>query len=368
MNFSKSWPGCVLSWAMTLWIGQLVGFTAQPVLAQADEYVEASDGCDSCADADGCVSCCIQPSFCPWEHRTSVWGEFLYLHATGVDMAHAQQQNGLGGAGTTPFGRIGTVNPDYEPGFRVGANWALDRCSSIAVSYSYYQSSAVDSILPPTIPGGGGSVGSLVHHPGAAITGSAGPVNATYDIDFQLVDVDYRRLWYGCNRHWLNYSLGARYGHLQQDFSQAGVFSGGLGGTIDTSTQIGFDGGGLKFGLDGERIIGCRGFSLYGRTSVSPIVGQFRSAYTMRNSTANVLLANAVWKDERFVTILDYELGLAWTGPCRHWRFTTGYTAAFWFNAVTTPSFVDAVQANNYVGTDGTISFDGLTARAEYRF
>jgi hypothetical protein len=362
MILSKRWPIRALGWALAWSAAQLIGFTAHTALAQSCGYAEASDGCE-CGD-----SCCVQPVICPWEHRCGVWGEFLYLHATGADMAHAQQQNGLGGFGTTPFGRIGTADPDYEPGFRVGANWALDRCSSIAASYTFYESAAVDSVVPPNIPGGGGSVGSLVHHPGAAITGSAGPVNATYDIDFQLFDVEYRRLLYGCNRHWLNYSFGARYGHLSQDFRQTGLFSGGLGGTIDTSTQIDFDGGGLKFGLDGERIIGCHGFSLYGRTSVSPIVGEFRSEYTMRNTTGNVLLANARWNDDRFITTLDYELGVAWTGPCRHWRFSAGYMAAFWFNAVTTPTFVDAVQADNYVDADGTISFDGLTARAEFRF
>ena len=283
-------------------------------------------------------------------------------------MAHAQQQNGTGGAGTVPFGRIGTVDPHYEPGFRVGGNWAIDRCSSIAASYTFFESDAVDTVVPPVIPGGGGAVGSLVHHPGAAITASAGPVNASYDIDFQLADIDYRRLLCASNRHWVNYSLGVRYGHMEQDFRQTGVFGGGQAGTIDTTTNIDFDGGGIKLGLEAERVIGCRGFSLYGKASVSPMVGRFGSDYTMFNSTTSVLLANSVWEDDRFVTLLDYEVGLAWMSPCYKWRLTAGYMASFWFNAITTPAFVDAVQADNYVGVDGTISFDGLTARIERRW
>lgn len=332
-----------------------------------NERVVSCDG-DSCGEdyAGGCddSGCGSRVSYPPWVHRSSVWGEFLYLHPTGVDMAHAQQQNGIGGAGTTPFGRIGTDDPTYQPGFRVGSNWALDKSSSIAGSYTFYESQARDTV----VPGAGGSVGSLVHHPGAAITASAGTVNSTYDIDFQLADLEYRRLLFGSDRNWMNYRIGVLYGHLEQDFSQTGVFSGGSAGTIDTRTDIDFDGGGVKLGLDGERLIGCRGFSFYGRASVSPIVGQFSSDYTMLNSTTSVLLANAVWKDDRFVTILDYEFGLAWTGPRNRWRFSGGYMASFWFNAVTTPSFIDAVQADNYVGVSDTISFDGFTTRLEYRF
>ncbi len=355
MNLLKLRSSCALSVAIALVAAHGTFFADASVRAQSCGYANASDCCET-----GCSDC--QP--CPWEHRNSVWGEFLYLHATNVDMAHAQQQNGVGGAGTTPFGRIGTVDPNYQPGFRIGGNWALDSCSSIVGSYTFYESQAIDTV----VPGAGGSVGSLVHHPGAAITASAGPVNATYDIDFQLADLRYRRLLFGSDRKWVNYSIGALYGHLEQDFSQRGVFSGGSAGTLDTRTEIDFDGGGVKLGLDGERLIGCRGFSVYGRASVSPIVGQFSSDYTLQNSTTSVLLANAAWKDDRFVTILDYEFGLAWTGPCNRWRLSTGYMASFWFNAVTTPSFIDAVQADNYVEVGDTISFDGLTARVERRW
>ncbi|MBN1854124.1 MAG: hypothetical protein JW829_15460 [Pirellulales bacterium] len=305
---------------------------------------------------------------CSGRHCTSVFGEFLYLHPTGVDMVHAQQQNGIGGAGTVPFGEVGAIDPGYEPGLRGGINYALDPCSSIMLSFAYFESNAIHEVLPALIPGGGGAVGSLVHHPAAAITASSGPVTATYDIDYQLADVEYRTLISNCADYWINCSIGARLGHLEQDFFQTGVFSGGSAGVIQTRTGIEFDGGGLKFGGDGEYIVGCRGFSIYGKASVSPIVGQFSSRYTMNNASTAVLLADAFWKDDRFVTMLDYEVGIAWTSYNECWRFSAGYMASFWYNAVTTPEFVDAVQADNYVDLGDTISFDGLTARVEARW
>jgi hypothetical protein len=319
-----------------------------------------------CGEGCNCGDCC--GPFCPWGHCTSVWGEGLYLHATGADMVHAQQQDGIGGAGTVPFGKIGAVDPNYEPGFRVGANIGLSDTSSFGASYMFYESSAVDTITPPVIPGGGGAVGSLVHHPGAALTASVGPVNSQYDIDFQLAEFECRRLIFGDSCGYLNYSVGARFAHLEQDFSQQGVFSGGTAGAIDTSTEIDSDGGGAMFGLDGERRIGRRGLSLYGNAGVSPMVGQFSSDYLMFNDTTDTVLALAQWKDDRFVTLVDFELGLAWTSQSGKWRISSGYLAQFWFNTITTPEFVDAVQANEYTDRGDTLSFDGATARIERRF
>jgi hypothetical protein len=310
-----------------------------------------------------CTVPCVQP---PMPIKYSFFGEFLYLHPTGVDMAHAQQQNGIGGAGTVPFGYIGATDFHHEPGVKIGGDMAVSCTTSIAATYTWFESNAVSSVYAPTIPGGGGAVGSLVHHPGAAVTASVGEVHARSVLDFQLADAEYRmRLRQGpC--YWINSGVGLRFANLEQNFGQTGVFSGGQGGAIDTQSDIDFNGGGLKVGIDGGRNLGNRGFSVYGRAGVSPLVGEFNSRYTMYNNSTATLLAQADWNDDRFVTLLDYEVGIAWSGPRRRWRFSTGYTATHWFNAVTTASFIDNVQANNYVGGNQTISFDGLTARVEH--
>jgi len=291
------------------------------------------------------------------------------LQASDADVTHAQQQNGIGGAGTVPFGVIGSADPDYEPAFRVGMDVAINDCSSLFFSYSQFESRTADLVNPPNIPGGGGAVGSLVHHPGASITASAGPVTANYDIDFQLADFGIRRKWKAGPRYIINWSIGGRYAHLEQDFLQAGTFSGGATGQIDTATNVDFDGGGLRFGIDGERRFGCHGFSLYAKANVSPMVGTVQADYTMQNVTAgNLLLANAIWKDDRVITVLDYEAGISWAGPWNKWRASLGYQAAHWFNMVTTDSFISAAQATNYVDVEGPLVFSGLVARVERRF
>lgn len=327
--------------------------------------------CDTgCCDTGYCdLGCCDPCCVEPWMHRDGVYGTFLYLHPVGADMHHAQQQNGTGGAGTTPFGEIGVVDPHHEPGVRLGGTLALGPCSSIAASYTYLETDSVSQLLPPAGVGGGlGTVGSLVHHPQADITSSAGPVDAFYNIDLQMADAEYRRLFRASNCSWMNYSVGARYGRLEQNFRQFGNYGGSQGGAIDTSTEIDFDGAGIKFGLDGERKLGSGQFSAYGNTSLSTLFGSFRGDYRMHNATTVSDLAIVRWEDDRVTPMLEYEFGVAWTSCSGSCRASFGYMGIHWFNVVTTPEFVDAVQADNYVDIGDTLSFDGLTSKVEWRF
>ena len=94
-------------------------------------------------------------------------------------------------------------------------------------------------------------------------------------------------------RYAVNYQVGAEFGHLEQDFTQTGIFGGGQSGTIDTSTDITFDGGGLKAGIDGEQRL-CCGFFAYGKATAAALSGRFDSHYNMFNSTSQTLLARCL--------------------------------------------------------------------------
>lgn len=326
--------------------------------------------CGACYNADCCGGECYE--VCPPcggynQPKVAVWAEWLWLQATDSDIAHAQQQNGIGGAGTVPFGDIGTVEMDYESGARFGAAIGCSDCARVVFSWTNFETDATASLGSPDIAGGGGAVGSLVHHPGAAITASVGPVDAFNEIEVQLADVMFHRICRSSHNYYIGFLAGAQYGHLEQRFSQTGVFSGGQGGTIDTATEIKFDGGGLKAGFDGESVIGG-GISAYGRLTGAAMSGRFKSRYGMLNSTTDIALAGANWSDDRIVPNLEYELGLAWTSCRGCLRLSTGYMFSHWMNVVTTPEFIDAVQANNYVDVGDTLSFDGVVTRAELRW
>jgi hypothetical protein len=322
--------------------------------------------CDSgyCGGCDN--GCCevMRPIRMPAYHQpmTFIYFDWLDLQARGGDVAHAQQQNGIGGAGTVPYGDIGTLDIGYNSGVRVGGEIGCNACSGVAFDYTYYTSTTSDSLDAPFIPGGGGAVGSLVQHPGAAITASAGPVDGTYDVDFQIADVVFRHLWMSGRRYAVNYMVGAEYGHLRQDFSQTGEFGGGQSGTVDTSTTIRFDGGGLKAGVDGEQRL-CGGFFMYGKATAAALSGQFDSRYNMLNSTTDTLLARSKWQDDRVIGQLDWELGMGWIRG--RWRLSAGYLFSEWTNVVDTSAFVSAVQNDRYGNVRDNLTFDGLVTRLE---
>ena len=321
------------------------------------------NGGEACSARDSDALYCCQHF---WSHRTGVFGDLLVLHPTGVDFAHAIQQNGAGGAGTVPLGRVGVVDPDYKTGFRTGLTYAIDPCSSITATYSLYQNHATNSLLANGALGD--TVRSLVLHPGTTTAASTSTLlSAEYDIDYETFDIDYSRLWSGSEDHALNYDLGVRYAQLNQHFAQLGNFAPAIG-SVHTTSNVNFDGIGLRAGVDGRRRIGCGGWATYGRSFLNVLFGEFRSEYSQFNRTTQTTQALSYWNDERVVPVLEYELGLSWTSCCGegNWRISAGYYTAFWFNIISSAEHVQAVQNAVFTGAHETVAFDGLVTRIEY--
>ena len=316
--------------------------------------------CDECQT--GCQECC-EPECCPkfWEHRTGLNGSFLYLHTTNIDLPYTTHVDGNTQA-AVPLAPTNSLDPDYDPGFRVGFSYALDYRSSFTANYWFYESSATDSI---SLPGGTGFLRPELTHPNT-LNAFADRLNADarYDIDFQMADANYKSVLWGGQDYFLNYVAGFRYANLDQDFDV--VYTNNDVLTVDT--EIDFDGYGPRLGLEGERLLGRRGFMVYGKGHANFLVGEFTSNYLQRNETTDVTQAHAGFEDDRIVTQLEYEMGFGWQNRCGTLRLMAGYYVAAWFNSVTTPSFIRSVQAGNYDNVDETLTFDGLTARAEVRW
>ena len=322
---------------------------------EADHAGHSGGGCSSCGDS-GCDDCCIPF----WEHRTSIFGDFLYLDARGVDMAYAQPRNGVDLLTSVPAGRVGVANPDFQSGFRAGLNLALDRCSSIGGSYTLFQSSTFDTfnINAPLV------IHSLVTHRGTASAASDSlSANANYDIDFELIDLWYKRLWRGGRNYSINYLVGLRYGKLEQDLTARQPISPG---TTTVLTDIDFEGLGPRFGLEGERRLKRFPLFAYARGYSSFLAGHFDSNYDQSNTFAQRQVFTS-WRDDRIVPVLEYELGVGWENCKGNLRLSTGYYMSAWFNSVTTNEWVQAVQTSNFVDVGDTNTFDGFTARVELR-
>ena len=116
--------------------------TGQP---EYDVQQEALDGpgipgseCNGCGQP-GCTQCACS-SEC-WNHCVAVFGEFLYLRPRNAEVAYGVP---IGLDSVAPMGRLGVVDQDYNPGFRFGASYVLDGCSSVTTQFTYFETDRTD--------------------------------------------------------------------------------------------------------------------------------------------------------------------------------------------------------------------------------
>jgi len=310
--------------------------------------------------AGGSAYCDINQS---QSYRFGVFGELLYLQAgAGANIVYAVPVDGVA-ASAQPVGALGTLNSDYAIGFRAGGILVLDNLSAVIGTYTKWDGDASSSVST-TAPN---VIRSLVTAPGLANTAlNSQSASAQYDINMQMVDLDYRReIWRRPNVS-LDGIVGARYAELGQELTVNQVF-GPVTTTVDTN--IDFTGVGLRVGGEGETRPFGGGFLLYGRSMLDILFGKFDASYTQSN-TLPATQAFITLEEDRTVPIGEIELGVGFSQPISRVlvRFTAGYHFSAWFNTVTTGEYINAVQTGNYLNATDTLTFDGIVGRLEVVF
>lgn len=338
-------------------------FDVRPAGLQEEAAAEAGcqPGTNGTLCLDGCQQCV---GMCgAWSHRLAVWGEFLYLRPRNAEVAYGVPINGaIVPAPVNPIqvGRIGMTDHDYNPGFRFGVGYVLDSMSSISAQYTWFESDARDAIATdaPYV------IRSMVSHPGTLTADQDFlEAQASDSLRFDWVDVDYRRVWDCTGNRTITFLAGARGGQYNQDF-RADFFSTG---TETVVSEIDFYGAGVRLGLEGELYSQSRRWMGYAKTAASFVAGEFTADYEQGQSYDSVVVDTS-WKAGRIVPMLDLELGVGWQSRCGTWRINGGYVVSAWYNTVSTDSWVEAVQTNEFVGLSDSVSFDGLVLRCEGRF
>jgi hypothetical protein len=328
-------------------------------LVRGQDYpADAEEECTGCAAGCGSLNPCCR-------RRWFAYGELLLIRPTNEKVAYAVPINGAivppGGAAPVQVGLEGGVDADYDAGFRAGGGVILNNGASLGVSYTYYETDTGDALArtPPYV------LRSLVDHPGSW----AAPTDfldaaATLDIDVDLVDLDYRHPLVRGDCCRVDCLVGVRYAHLDQTFTS--VFTNAtIIETVDAT--VGFDGGGIRVGLEGERHLGCLGLMVYGRGVASFVGGNFRGRY-LQADNGRGLVVDAGWTEDRVASILDLELGLGWTSPGGMLRTSAGYMFSGWYDVVIMDEFIESVRMNNSVDAGDTLGFDGLVIRGELRY
>ncbi len=170
------------------------------------------------------------------------------------------------------------LDQDYSSGFRAGFGFCLDECSEIGASYTWFDTSAEDSI---TKSSNISAIISLVDHPNPDVaTTPTFEAAGRHDIQFDLLDVDYRRFLVQDAMSHLDYVIGVRWGNLEQNFGAR--YTDDLTQPEDehvVGTDIDFSGAGLRLGLEGERYY-CRvPVKLYMKGFASLLAGEFDATY-----------------------------------------------------------------------------------------
>jgi hypothetical protein len=200
------------------------------------------------------------------------------------------------------------IDPDFEAAFRGGVGFTLNECNAIVASYTNFESRTLNDVQ---LAGGGPDNPALwplilspfVFNPNILTLDAA----ALMDLNFELIDVDYKGLIaYNCDYR-VNYVVGARYATLDQ--LVAATYTAGVT-TNNVVSAVNFDGAGLKLGLEGEYYACNSQFYGYGKGSASLIGGEFRTSY-FSNSDADPSITEPV---DRWPPVGIYDLKSAWAG------------------------------------------------------
>lgn len=323
----------------------------------------AAGNCNSPSSGCGSKNCCCDKccGIDGYEHCWSIYGGFMYLRARDSEVAWAATGNGpiVPNGSPVQVGPIAVLDSDYQPGFYAGISYVLDYCSSISATYSQYDSTTHNSIAgTPDNP-----VFSLIDHPSTdsgASTYLFG--DARYLQNFRTLDIDYRQVLYGeCGRKFTMVA-GARLAQAEQRLDS--TFS--VLGVETVQTDVDFYGAGIRGGLEYEKI-SKRGIMFYGKAIASFVPGEYRANYLQKASFDDTVVDTG-WTAGRLVTMVDLEIGIGWTNCCENFRVTAGYMVSSWYNTVQTDEWIHGVQTNNFIGMSSMSSYDGLMARAEFRF
>ena len=289
---------------------------------------------------------------CCDQHGWTFFGQYLLLQPRGADPVYAVRALNC----TTPPLSTEQIDMGAFSAFKFGIAKECGECSTIGASFTRFESVEEDraarttgtDVLRPV----------LAFDPFVTCNDSTSTLaHAAAGIDFTRVDIDYRS-YIDCGCFRFDWLAGFAYGELNQDLRA--VYDEGR-----VNVDADFWGYGAKIGGGAEYRHGClRGF---GHADLTLLASNLKAHYQEIDDGTGVVDTRVNFDQEldRIVPVLDLELGVA-VDVCQNTVLKVGYTYSIWFNVVTTPEFVSAVQHRDITGTSDTLTFDGLFARIEY--
>ena len=215
----------------------------------------------------------------------------------------------------------------------------------------------------------GGQFMTRANEPGDVLTNTVGLEMNTYDIDYVKCCCNPCGCQSCCCPVWtLSYSAGVRIASERRTDntiqSLATPTSEPTAGFINAS----FVGAGPRVGIEGHRYFGHSRASLFARSHLALLLGEYDSEQTVLVTTPNTAITRLVNNHDRIIPMADIEIGGDWQMTCRL-KLSAGYLFQAWWDLgefehvdVNGAGFIQPEANSNILG------FDGLFARIEYSF
>lgn len=241
-----------------------------------------------------------------------------------------------------PLGWVGYVN---DSGFGVRGRWfQFDHSADVSQGVA---------AVPPVVTGGG---------PGGIIVGGPGATyNYQSDLNLDVFDLEATQAIDHGPWSWVG-SAGVRYLQISQHYNIFEFFPGFFSGRQLISAHN-FHGVGPTLSLEGRRVIGCSGFSMFGNIRQSILVGDSLYDGTLTNPFFPNLNTQTLFSSWSPVSITELELGVEYAMQLGYATgFLRGSIVYQYWQGVGNASYSDPTFTGNF--DRGNMALAGISASA----
>jgi hypothetical protein len=296
----------------------------------------------------------------------SPFGEFLYMRPSGAQLDFAIIEDDE--ATAVGFGSEKSITPDYNTGFKVGAEFRPGD-SGLDLRFAYTQLRMKESALlaPPFEPpaGPGGNLIATLSHP--SFGRNATTANAKFRFDYNSADLETGQTLLLGESLELRLFGGVRYADIVEHFDAD--YDGIDFDNANVSSDIGYWGVGPRVGASGRWSLPY-GFEIFGGAATSLLVGEAEAEVKQTDQNEAVLVTE-IHRDfgVRLVPAIDLRAGIGLDRPLGEWgslSVQVGYEFQNYFNYIEHFTFVDDSSTVNENTTD--LGIDGMFVRGSVRF
>jgi len=312
-----------------------------------------------------------------------ITGEFLYWRAQEDGLFYAQ--TGAGNFGgqlqvSEMTGPLKTVDPSWDPGFRIGIGYNISRDKiDIQTFWTRFRTNKKDEINERLFPlwGVNSTKQDIISE-----THQTSFASGDWRCNLDVLDLEIgRSSWFG--KHFsFRFLLGARGAWIDQRFIIKYRYYDGHDIPFDQTTEAksDFKAGGLRSGFD-LRYGLKKGFSLFSNASFSMLYARFDARYintainleyVVNENTQSALSSNLKDKFNLGIGQIQYTIGLKWdkyfARDKSHIGLQLGWEQNIFAQANQMNHFMSRLSDDLYYQENGNLTFEGLTFKTRLDF